>query len=76
MIHETDKDISFIQFDIRRFKVINDIYGEKFGDEILDFIVGKLTDICNERQYFVNLRSDVFMVVTEQTKEDEIADLV
>lgn len=76
LIHETDKDISFIQFDIRRFKVINDIYGEKFGDEILDFIVGKLTDICNERQYFVNLRSDVFMVVTEQTKEDEIADLV
>lgn len=32
------KEIAFIQFDIRKFKIVNDLYGEKFGDEILDFI--------------------------------------
>ncbi len=29
------KKIAFIQFDIRGFKIINDLYGERFGDEIL-----------------------------------------
>lgn len=76
LIHETDKDIVFIQFDLRRFKVINDVYGEKFGDEILDFITEKLKVICNERQYFVNLRSDVFMIVTENTEEEELLDFI
>ncbi len=76
LIHETDKDVIFIQFDLRRFKVINDIYGEKFGDEILDFVTEKLKAICNERQYFVNLRSDVFMIVTENTEEKELLDLI
>lgn len=76
LLHETDKEISFIQFDLKRFKVINDIYGEKFGDEILDFVMEKLKDICTERQYFVNLRSDVFMIVTEQTDEKELVELV
>lgn len=76
LIHETDKEIVFIQFDLKRFKVINDIYGEKFGDEILDFITEKLKVICNERQYFVNLRSDVFMIVTENTEEKELLDFI
>lgn len=76
LIHETDKEIIFIQFDLKRFKVINDIYGEKFGDEILDFITEKLKVICNERQFFVNLRSDVFMIVTENTEEKELLDFI
>lgn len=76
LVYETDKEIVFIQFDLKRFKVINDIYGEKFGDEILDFITEKLKIICNERQYFMNLRSDVFMIVTENTQEKELLDLI
>ncbi len=32
----------------------------------------KLKGLCNERQYFVNLRSDVFQVVTEY---DELPEL-
>lgn len=76
LIHETEEKIDFIQFDIRKFKVINDIYGEKFGDEILDFITEKVREICNEKQYFVNLRSDVFMIVTERKSEEETLALI
>lgn len=61
----TAEKVAFIQFDIRRFKIINDLYGEKFGNEVLDHIVHTLQDYCNEKQYYLNRRSDVFIVVTE-----------
>ncbi len=67
---KTAEKVAFIQFDIRRFKIINDLYGEKFGDEVLDHVVHTLRDYCNENQYFVNLRGDVFMVVTECPDND------
>ncbi|MCM1561850.1 MAG: EAL domain-containing protein, partial [Butyrivibrio sp.] len=72
LIYSSVRRIAFIQFDIRGFKVINDLYGEHFGDEILYFITDKLGEICNENQYFVNLRSDVFMIVTEYSSQEEL----
>ena len=68
----SSKEVGFIQFDIRKFKIVNDLYGEKFGDQILDFIKRQLQEICLEDQYFINLRSDVFMVVTEYGREEEL----
>ena len=72
LLHASEKKIGFIQFDIRRFKIINDLYGEKFGDEVLDFVLKQLQEICNNRQFYVNLRGDVFMVVTEFEEEEEL----
>ncbi len=72
LLNETERKVAFVQFDIRRFKIINDLYGERFGDEVLYWIREKLQELCNERQYFVNLRSDVFQVVTEY---DDVAEL-
>lgn len=72
LVHSSDKRIGFIQFDIRRFKIINDLYGEKFGDEVLFFIQDNLKVLCNHRQFFLNLRSDVFMVVTEYNDDREL----
>lgn len=72
LIYSSVRRIAFIQFDIRGFKVINDLYGEHFGDEVLYFITDKLGEICNENQYFVNLRSDVFMIVTEYSSQEEL----
>lgn len=76
LLFSTSREIGFIQFDIRKFKIINDLYGEKFGDEILAFIVSQLKEICNEEQFFINLRSDVFMVVTEYDKEEDLVDFI
>lgn len=72
LILDSEKRIGFIQFDIRKFKIINDLYGEKFGDEVLDFVLKQLQEICNRRQFYVNLRGDVFMVVTEYEEEEEL----
>lgn len=76
LLYSSSRCIAFIQFDIRKFKIVNDLYGEKFGDEILDFITGQLQEVCNEEQFFINLRSDVFMVVTEYDREDELVDFI
>lgn len=76
LIFSSSKAIGFIQFDIRKFKIINDLYGEKFGNEVLDFIVRELRKICHEKQFFVNLRSDVFMVVTEYDEEEELVEFI
>ena len=76
LIFSSSKDIAFIQFDIRKFKIINDLYGEKFGDEILSFIMQQLEEYCHKGQFFINLRSDVFMIVTEYRDEEELTELV
>lgn len=74
LIFSSRKPIAFIQFDIHRFKIINDLYGERFGDEVLYFIRTRLKGICSGMQYFLNLRSDVFLIVTEyETQEDLLA---
>lgn len=72
LLHSSSRKIGFIQFDISRFKIINDLYGERFGDEILDFINRQLKELCHSDQYYVNLRSDVFMIVTEYETDDEL----
>lgn len=76
LLLNSNEKIAFIQFDIRQFKIINDLYGERFGDEVLDFINRQLSECCNNQQYFVHLRSDVFMVVTEYGQEKELLDLI
>lgn len=76
LVFSSQKNIGFIQFDIRKFKIVNDLYGEKFGDQVLDFINRQLKEVCNEEQFFVNLRSDVFMVVTEYDKEEELVSFI
>lgn len=76
LLFTSTKPIAFIQFDIRRFKIINDLYGERFGDEVLYFIRSQLKKICNSRQYFLNLRSDVFLIVTEFGTEEELLEFV
>lgn len=76
LLVSSSKHIGFIQFDIRKFKIVNDLYGEKFGDEILDFIIDQLKEICRDDQYFLNLRSDVFIVVTEYDREEELVEFI
>ena len=76
LIYSSSKEIGFIQFDIRKFKIINDLYGERFGDEVLDFIIKNLNEVCHPEQFFINLHSDVFMVVTEYEKEDELIEFI
>lgn len=76
LLYTSSKEIAFIQFDIRKFKIINDLYGEKLGDEVLDFIRRNLKELCRPDQFYINLHSDVFMVVTEYESEEELISFI
>lgn len=76
LLRTASRQIAFIQFDIRQFKIINDLHGEHFGDEILDFVLLQLKELCRSGQLFANLRSDVFMVVMEFRAQEELTEFI
>lgn len=71
-----EREIAFIQFDVERFKLINDAYGEKSGDRLLKYLKDSLTVICSDEQPFARLTADVFMIVIPFDEEIEIIDFI
>lgn len=68
------KKYALVQFDVAKFKAINEMYGEQFGDELLNYFLESLKVICNQDQLYVRLTADVFMVLTAyETREDILA---
>ncbi len=73
---ETDKHIAFIQFDVERFKLINDIYGAETGDKVLAYINEVLNILCGNEKPHGRLSSDLFMVVMPFEDKNEIIDFI
>lgn len=71
-----DKQIAFIQFDVERFKMINEIYGVQTGDDILAFFNDSLSLICSENQPFCRLTADIYMIITPFEERQELLDFV
>lgn len=71
-----DWDYAVIQFDVAKFKIINEQYGEAVGDEILRFFIHTLSLICDENQLYVRLTADVFMILTPYLIEEDIYALI
>lgn len=73
MMHRhPDEEIAFIQFDVERFKMINEIQGVEVGDELLKFFNESLSVICTEEQPYCRLTADVFMIVTVFASDEEL----
>ncbi len=67
-----DEKYALIQFDVVKFKAINEMYGEQFGDEMLNYFIESLNVICNKDQVFVRLTADVFMIMTAYESKQDI----
>ena len=76
MAANSDHKIAFIQFDVERFKIVNDTYGVEVGDEILRFFSESLAVLCNDNQPFCRMTSDVFMIVTPFDSSEELTDFI
>jgi len=71
-----ESGFAFIQFDVERFKLINDNYGVEAGDGLLKFIKDSLDVLCSLDQPFCRLTADVFMIVTEYDTKEELVRFV
>lgn len=76
LISQPDRKYAVVQFDIAKFKAVNDIYGENVGDELLDFIDSSLKILCGKEQMFVRLTADVFMILTPYGKKEDIDEFI
>lgn len=70
--NDRKNNYAFIQFDVVKFKLINDTYGEPIGTELLHHFNDVLSVYCNETQLFSRLSADVFMVVTPYNDIEDI----
>lgn len=76
MEKNADRNIAFIQFDVERFKLINDTYGVEVGDQLLKFFNDSLSVICSDDKPFMRLTADVFMIITVFDDENEILEFI
>lgn len=67
---------ALIQFDVAKFKAINEMYGEVIGDEMLNHFIEVLKIICGKDQIFVRLTADVFMVMLSYETKQDILDFI
>lgn len=71
-----EKRYALIQFDVARFKIINEQYGVEVGDELLAFFIHTLKMILQPEQLYARLTADVFMILTSFESEQDIYDLI
>ncbi len=63
---------AFVSMDIRRFKVINDLYGSDSGNEVLQGVYKVISKKLKAGESVSRIQSDIFNVVLLDTEEAEI----
>ncbi len=76
MLKNSDKNYAIIQFDIKRFKIINETYSEEIGTELLHHIDRQLKAYCNDYQLSARLNADIFTLVTPFETKDDIIGII
>lgn len=76
MAKAPERQYAFIQFDIRKFRYINETYGSDKGDEILQYILDTLKVMCDEEHIYSRLSADLFQIVTFYNSKDEILEFI
>lgn len=71
-----DKKYAVIVFDIKRFSVINDLYGNKEGDGVLKYIGSILSPYKEKGCTYCRLYADNFAFFMEYRNDSEIYDFV
>lgn len=73
---EPHSSFSIIRFDIARFKLINDMFGENKGDELLQYIAAILIDQVSPDDAYGRLSNDVFCICRKYITRDELLNFI
>lgn len=55
-------DITLLLFDVDKFKSVNDIYGHHIGDQVLQGIVDRITNILSDNMTFARIGGEEFSI--------------
>lgn len=69
------EDFSMIYFDINRFKYINDNFGYKTGNDVLNHVARCAKDILYEYELFTRVSADNFVMLLKNTEERLIIEM-
>ena len=75
-ILRTQNDYSIVVFNINKFKFINNIFGEKWADELLVHIKKVLDRNTYKNEYYCRESSDQFFIFIKSIDKDEIINRV
>lgn len=74
LIERTQDGSRFLfQFDIERFKLVNELYGMEEGDNVLRYIGSVLKKLARPGELYGRLRDDVFCVCSCRSRADTVA---
>lgn len=76
LVRESPKNHAIISFDIEHFKMINDLFGMKAGDDVLRHVAGVLKQVLPADSICCRVHSDVFFICVPYTKKGEIIKLI
>ncbi len=66
------KNYALVNFDINRFKIINDVYGYQKGDEILKEIYNVVKRCANPGEPFTRYAADQFYILMSYQEENNL----
>ncbi len=66
-----DESIALILFDLDRFKIINDSYGHKIGDRILQVVAERVKPLLTKNHFFARFGGDEFVIIMPNIKDDQ-----
>ncbi len=72
IIESKDRDFAAIMIDVDFFKNINDTYGHRTGDEVLENIADVLKESFDQDDIVGRFGGDEFCVITQIVDEDEL----
>ncbi len=70
------KKFALINFDINRFKIINDAYGYQKGDEVLQDIYTEIKKWAKTEEPFTRYAADQFYILLSYHENDEVIDRI
>ncbi|WP_423799920.1 diguanylate cyclase [Neobacillus sp. SAB-20_R2A] len=68
---QKDQNFALLLLDVNDFKVINDVYGHKAGDQYLMTIAAQLKKSVKEKDILARWGGDEFLIITLGTKKKE-----